>query len=74
MDIKVKQVPYAAPGKYKFEVRYGMANYTCYLCPGASLNNLVVDARGKDVTTDLVGCRVMIACHHELRTEPPVLK
>lgn len=67
--INVKQVSYNAPGKYKFEVKYGMANYTCYLCPSASLNNLVVDTRGKNVTTDLIGCKIMIACHHVLRTE-----
>ena len=69
MDFKIQQVPYAATGKYKFEVLYGMNTYTCYLCPGASLNNLVVDSRGKDVTYDTMGCRIRIACSHVLWTE-----
>ena len=69
MNFEIQQVPYAAPGKYKFEVLYGMHTYTCYLCPGASLNNLVVDARGKNVTDDIIGCRIKIACSNALRTE-----
>ena len=67
MEFKAKQVPYAAPGKYKFEVTHGKESYVCYLCPGASLNNLVVDQEGNNITETEIGCLVEIACHHELR-------
>lgn len=67
MGFNVKQVLYAAPGKYKFEVTHETGKYTCYLCPGAPLNNLVVNEHGRNVTDEIVGCCIRIACSHELR-------